>query len=505
MIRNQRKAGAVLSYVGIGINNILGIVFTPFLLRMLGQSEFGLYSLVGSVVAYLTVMDFGFGNAIVRYTAKYRALGKIDEQYSLYGMFLMIFSVIGVLAFIVGMGIYFNVDNLFDKSMSPTELDKARIMMLLLILNLVLTFPLSVFGSIINAHENFVFQKLVNISRILIYPCIMIPLLIHGNKAITVVVVTTILNISTLLMHFWFCLAKLKIKIYFHNFEWGLLREISGFSFFIFLNYIVERVYLSSGQFVIGIIAGTTAVAIYSIAILFQQYYIGFSSAISNVFLPKITTMVTNNVPDKEVSDLFIKTGRVQFIIMSFIMSGFILFGKAFINLWAGSGYKDSYIIALIIMIPLTFPLIQSIGITILQAKNQQKFSSLLLIAVAILSLGISIPLARLYGGIGFAIGTSFAYIAGNIIILNIYYYKKININIPQFWTEISRMAIPVIIITAIDFYVNTLIFDNQVKGMIYKLILFLAVYFPIVYKFGINQYEKNLIISVVNKFRLKK
>src|ERR1035437_1529766 len=303
MINNQRKAGAVLSYVGIGINNILGIVFTPFLLRMLGQSEFGLYSLVGSVVAYLTVMDFGFGNAIIRYTAQYRALGKTDEQYSLYGMFLMIFSVIGVLAFIVGMGIYFNVDNLFDKSMSPAELDKARIMMLLLILNLVFTFPLSVFGSIINAHENFVFQKLVNISRILIYPCIMIPLLIHGNKAITVVVVTTILNISTLLMHFWFCMAKLKIKIYFHNFEWGLLREISGFSFFIFLNYIVERVYLSSGQFVIGIIAGTTAVAIYSIAILFQQYYIGFSSAISNVFLPKITTMVTNNVPDKEVSD----------------------------------------------------------------------------------------------------------------------------------------------------------------------------------------------------------
>lgn len=505
MIHNQRKAGAVLSYVGMGLNNILGIVFTPFLIRMLGQSEFGLYSLVGSVVAYLTVMDFGFGNAIVRYTAQYKALGKIEEQYSLYGMFLIVFSAIGFLALLVGFGLYFNVNNLFDQSMSPAELDKARIMMILLILNLVFTFPLSIFGSIINAHENFVFQKLVNICRILIYPCIMIPLLIHGNKAITVVVVTTILNISTLLMHLWFCLKHLKIKIHFHHLEWGLLKEISGFSFYIFIGYIVERIYLSSGQFVIGILAGTAAVAIYSIAILFQQYYIGFSNSISNVFLPKITTMVTNNCSDKEVSDLFIKTGRVQFIIMEFVLSGFILFGEAFINLWAGSIYKNAYLIALIIMVPLTFPLIQSIGITILQAKNQQKFSSILLITVAVLSLGISVPLAKYYGGLGFAIGTSFAYITGNIIILNIYYYRKININIPQFWNEIVRMAIPVIIITAIDYYVNTLIFDNQIKGMIYKLILFLAVYFPIVYKFGINQYEKDLIISVVKKFRFKR
>src|ERR1035437_3521360 len=196
MIYNQRKAGAVLSYVSIGLSNVMGLLFTPFLLRMLGQSEYGLYSLVASVVAYLTVMDFGFGNAIVRYTAKYKALGKTEEQYSLFGMFFLLYCAIGVLALLTGIGLYLNVDNLFNKSMSLMELDKARIMMLLLVFNLAFTFPLSVFGSIINAYENFVFQKLINIGRVLIYPCIMIPFLLTGHKAITVVVVTTILNRS---------------------------------------------------------------------------------------------------------------------------------------------------------------------------------------------------------------------------------------------------------------------------------------------------------------------
>jgi O-antigen/teichoic acid export membrane protein len=505
MIYNQRKAGAVLSYVSIGLSNVMGLLFTPFLLRMLGQSEYGLYSLVASVVAYLTVMDFGFGNAIVRYTAKYKALGNTEEQYSLFGMFLLLYCAIGVLALITGMGLYLNVNNLFGSSMNSSELAKAKIMMLLLVFNLAFTFPLSIFGSIINAYENFVFQKLINILRVLIYPCIMIPLLMTGHKAITVVVITTILNMLTLVMNYWYCMKKLKIQIHFHKFEWGLLKEISGYSFFIFLNYLVDRIYWSTGQFVLGIIAGTTAVAIYAIAITFQTYYMSFSTAISNVFLPKITTMVTNNCSDKEVSDLFIKTGRVQFIIMSFILSGFILFGKAFINLWAGNGYKDSYIIALIIMVPLTLPLIQNLGITILQAKNQQKFRSLLYITISILSLGISIPLAKIYGGIGCAIGTSLALTAGNIIAMNIYYYKKVKINIPQFWSEISKMALPVMLITAIDFYVNTLIFNDHISGMVLKLCLFLAFYFPIVYKFGINQYEKDLILSVVSKFRIKK
>jgi O-antigen/teichoic acid export membrane protein len=505
MIFNQRKAGAVLSYVSIGLSNLMGLLFTPFLLRMLGQSEYGLYSLVASVVAYLTVMDFGFGNAIVRYTAKYNALGKKEEQYSLFGMFFLLYCAIGVLALLTGIGLYLNVDNLFNKSMSPMELDKARIMMLLLVFNLAFTFPLSVFGSIINAYENFVFQKFINIGRVLIYPCIMIPFLLTGHKAITVVVVTTILNILTLLMNYWYCRKKLKIQLHFHKFEWGLLKEISGYSFFIFLNYLVDRIYWSTGQFVLGIIAGTTAVAIYAIAITFQTYYMSFSTAISNVFLPKITNMVTNNCSDKEVSDLFIKTGRVQFIIMSFILSGFILFGQAFINLWAGNGYKDSYIIALIIMVPLTLPLIQNLGITILQAKNQQKFRSLLYITISILSLGISIPLAKVYGGIGCAIGTSLALTAGNIITMNIYYYKKVGINIPLFWSEISKMAIPVIIITAIDFYINTLIFDNHISGIIIKLCLFLAFYLPIVYKYGTNQYEKDLIFSVFAKLKLAK
>lgn len=67
------KLGAILSYVVIGLNMIIGIFYTPYLTRMLGQSEYGLYSLVASVISYLTILDLGFGNAIIVYTSKYLA------------------------------------------------------------------------------------------------------------------------------------------------------------------------------------------------------------------------------------------------------------------------------------------------------------------------------------------------------------------------------------------------------------------------------------------------
>lgn len=107
---DQLKAGAALNYVVIVLNALVGILYTPYMLRMLGQSEYGLYSLVASVISYLTVLDLGLGNAIIRYTAKYRTEGKIEEQYRMFGMFLVLYLVIGVIAFVAGLGLYFNVD-----------------------------------------------------------------------------------------------------------------------------------------------------------------------------------------------------------------------------------------------------------------------------------------------------------------------------------------------------------------------------------------------------------
>lgn len=500
---NQLKAGVVLNYVVIFLNTVVGLLYTPYMLRMMGQSEYGLYSLVASVIAYLTVLDLGFGNAIVRYTAKLRAEKKTEEQYEMFGMFFLLYLVIGIIAFGIGLGLYFNVGTLFGNTMTAVELDRARIMMLLLVANLAFTFPMSIWGSIIQAYEDFIFQKSLNIFRIILNTAVMICLLHFGYKAVAMVVVQTIFNVLTLVLNFIYCRRKLNIHIYFRfkHFHWGFLKEVAIYSFWIFLNAIMDRVYWSTGQFVLGATVGTAAVAVFAIAIQLEGMYMQFSTAISSVFLPKVTAMVATNRSRKEISDLFIRTGRIQYIVLAYILSGFIIFGRQFIELWAGAGYSDAYIISLLFFIPLTVPLIQNLGITILQARNEMKFRSVLYIIIALVSLAMQIVLTRFFGGIGCAMGVSGALVVGQILIMNVYYRRRQDLDIKTFWKEISKMSIiPIVLIFSAMLVIRHFFALDSWGKLILGIAAFSLVYIPLFFRFSMTDDERNLFISMFHK-----
>lgn len=501
---NQLKAGAVLNYVVILLNTLVGLLYTPYMLRMMGQSEYGLYSLVASVIAYLTILDLGLGNAVVRYTAKYRAEGKQTEQYEMFGMFFILYIIIGVIDLIAGSALYFNVDAMFGDTMTTLELDKARIMMLLLVFNLAFTFPMSIFGSIITAYERFVFPRVVNIIRITLNTVVMICLLHMGYKAIAMVVVQTVFNVLTLIINYIYCRKELKIKMYFRKFKWGFLKEVAIYSFWIFLNVIMDRIYWSTGQFVLGAMVGTAAVAIFAVAIQLQHLYMQFSTAISGLFLPKVTSMVTTSNDNAAISDLFIRTGRIQYIIMAFILSGFIVFGRQFISLWAGPGYEDAYIISMLFFVSLLIPFIQNLGITILQARNQMRFRSLLYIGIAMAALICQIILAKRYGGIGCAIAVAGALLLGQGLIMNIYYSKKQGIDIAKFWREILKMSIAPIVLTIVSIFAIRSYDINSWGELVLAILIFCAVYIPLFWLFSMNEYERDLIKVPMQKITRK-
>ena len=502
---NERKRGAILSYLSIILSTVVQLVYTPLLIRMLGQSEYGLYSLVSSVIGYLTVLDLGFGNAIVVFTAKYRANKEYEKEKKLHGMFLVIFCIIGLIAGLLGLLLYFNVPLLFGKTMTDIELHKAKIMMLILSFNLAVTFPFSIYSSIITAYEKFTFQKVMSILNTLLKPVLMIPLLFLGYKSITMTAVITIVNIIVLLSNYFYCKKKLGVNIKFMGFDKKLFKMIFSYSFFIFLGVIVDKVNWSVDQFVLGAVSGTIAVSLYSVASQINTLFVNLSCAMSGVLLPKVSKMIAKKASDEEMTKEFIKVGRLQYLIIFLMASGFTLFGKEFIMAWAGKNFATSYYIAVILILPLCVPLIQNLGISIMQAKNMHKFRSILLALIAIANIFISIPLAKAYGGIGSAIGTSLSLIIGNIIILNIYYHKKVGINVIEFWKSIIKMTIPMIIpIVAIVIlmhfvtlhgYVNLIVF-----GGIYTILYCLTCYFLVM-----DDYEKNIVNKVLIKLHLKR
>lgn len=502
---SQRKKGAILSYLSIIISTGVQLLYTPFLIRMLGQSEYGLYSLIASLIGYLTVLDLGFGNAVIVYTAQCKATNNIEKEKKIQGMFKIIFYILSLIIIFLGIILYFNINNVFGSTMTTNEISKAKIMVIILIFNLGLTFAFNIYSSIISAYEKFVYQKIIAIASTLFKPIIMIPLLFMGYKSITMCVVITIINTIVLLSNYIYCKKKLNVNIKFNGFDKKIFIEMFSYSFFIFLGVVVDKINWSVDQFVLGAVSGTIAVSIYSIASQLNSVFINLSTAISGLLLPKMSKMIAKKTSKTQLTNEMIKVGRIQYIIIFYMTSLLVLVGKPFIIWWAGKEYELSYYVALLLIIPVTIPLIQNLGLSILQAMNKHKFRAIATSIMAIINIIISYFLAKKFGVIGSALGTSISLIICNIIIMNIYYKKIIGIQINRFWKEIIKMTIPLTIPITLTILLMKLTKFEAILGVIIYAVVYSIMYCPIIYFMSMNKYEKNIVEKILIKLHVKK
>ena len=366
---NQRKSGIILSYTSEGIKILSGLLYTPIMLRLLGQSEYGLYQLVNSVVSYLSLLGFGFTASYMRFYSRAKAKNDEEQVSRLNGMFMVIFLVIAGICILCGSVMVGNIQLIFGNGLTSEEYPTARILMTLMIFNLALTFPGSIFDCFTSAHERFFFQKLLIVLQNILNPFLTMPLLIMGYGSIGMVCTTTFLTIAKLVVNVWYSLKKLHVHFIFTSFKFSLLKEMWVFTFFIFLNQIIDQINWSVDKFLLGRMLGTTAVAIYGLGGQINSMYLQFSTSISNVFVPKVNRIVATADDNNELTRLFTKVGRVQFIVLALILSGFIFFGQPFMYFWGGEGYSESYHITLWLIFPVTVPLIQNLGLEIQRAK----------------------------------------------------------------------------------------------------------------------------------------
>jgi O-antigen/teichoic acid export membrane protein len=470
---------------------------------MLGQAEYGLYGIASSFMGYINLLNFGISGTIVRYITKYRAAGDKAGEERMFGLFIKIYSVIAALIMAAGITLAFNL-GFYDRSLSSSELDILRKLVLLMTMNTALFLPLSPFGAIVTAHERFVFSKLTNMAFTLAAPIVNLILLYLGYGSVGLASVSVLFNTATYLILIPYVFKKLGIRPRFSGAEKGILREILGFSAFVFFAQIVDMLYWSTDKLVIGWAIGTVGTAVYNVGASFNAYITSLSTAISGVLLPRVTTMAINNAPKEEFTNLFIKIGRLQFIIISMVISAFVAFGRQFIALWAGPGYETAYYVALLTMIPVTVPLIQNTGLNILYATNRHKFRSIVYACIAAVNAVLTFWWVEDFGIIGAAVATCLAYVTGNILIINWYYHKKIGINIPLFWLNILKMS-PVMIIMGTGWWFllewiglgSWLMF--LIMGGAYVLIYAVLAYF-----FMMNSYERSLLLGPVKKILRK-
>lgn len=502
----QLKMGSVLSYLQMALNILIGIIYTPLMLNLLGQSEYGLYSTVASTISMLSILNLGFSAGYIKYYSKYRINGDNEKIYKLNGLFIVIFSLIGLIALACGLFMTTNLELFFSDGLSNCEYQTARILMLLLSIRMALSFPLSVFSNIITAHERFIFIKICGMISTVLSPLITLLLLFMGYGSIAMVVVTVVLGTITDLVYVYYVIVKLHQKFYFYEFERRVCKELFTYTVFIAINIIVDQINWNIDKILLARFKGTTMVAIYSVGYSLYVYYMSFSTSISSVFTPRIHQIVNETELDSKeqkeyLTDLFVKVGRIQFLILGWIASGLVLFGKQFIvYFWAGINYEDSYYVMVLLTLSASIALIQNLGIEIQRAENRHKFRSVAYAIMAIANLLLSIILCQLYGAIGSAIGTALSLILANGLVMNIYYHKRCNIDIVYFWKNIIVMSKGLVIPSVVGVILNSLTKCNTVGSFVGAISLYSIVYFISVWILSMNSTEKDLIKKPIMK-----
>jgi O-antigen/teichoic acid export membrane protein len=507
---NQLKLGAILSYVNLAVGSIIPMFYTPVMLRLMGQSEYGLYNLATSVTGYLSLITFGIGSAIVRYLTKFKAEGDMDGFSKMFGLFNTIFRVIAIITLVAGLVLAFIVPHFYKNSLGD-DIGEFQILIVLLSFNMFFSLLFTVYTTIVTVFEKFVFYQIMNILSTSLAPCLNIIMLFMGFQSIGLVFSSLILMVVTFICYIYYVRNKLEVKPCYKNMPTSLLKEILVFSFWVFVANIVSQLYATTDKLIIGAIPAlaTVGVAVYNIGNTFSNIVLQLSMGVSSVLTPKINTMVFKGESNTELTNLVIKFGRLQMYIVMIVVTGFIAFGRQFIQLWAGDGYEDAYWVALATMIPSCVPLVQGVALQIIVAQNKHRFRSLVYLGIAIANVIGTYILVQDYGIIGAAVMSGVANIVGQGFIMNWYYWKKIKLEIPRFWKEILNITILPIILCLIALFVGIYVDYYNVVFLVAGIIIYTVVFCIGEWIFVMNDYEKDIfrtpIIKIINKLKRKK
>lgn len=504
--KNQLKVGMVLNYVNLFLGNLIPIFYTPIMLSLLGKNEYGLYKLSSSITSYLSLISLGIGSAITRYLIKANIEEGKESEERVLGLFMVIFQIIAVASFAIGLILTCNIQIWYGNSLTAVELSRMRILVFLMVCNTALNFSLSPYISVVNTHERFIFLQCMNIITTCIGPILNLIVMFAGFASIGMAVSSLTLGIIIRYVYLFYVRHTLKIKARYKKLPTNLIKEILTFSFWIFISNVVGQLYNATDTVMIGTVPtlATAGTAVYNVGVTFNNMVFSLTTGISNLLSPKTNKMVFSGSSNKELTNLAIKVGRLQGYIFALVVTGFIAFGPPFIYYYAGEDYSDAYWVAIFMMIPNMIPLVQSVCLSIVIAKNKHKFRSIVYLFIAILNVVGTWFLMQVMGIVGAALMTGIALVIGQGFIMNWYYWKKTGLEIIRFWKEVASIYVIPVIMCFITLLISRYADFYNIGIMLAGIIIYTAIYCICMWVFVMNSYEKEIILSPLNRIRKK-
>ncbi len=492
----QIKLGAVLSYTGIFLGILSGLVYNPWMIRQIGDADYGLYTLAMSLIN-MFLIDLGLDMAAQRYVSKYRAEQDQQKVDDIIGLIYQVYLFITAVLAAVFVALYFFVDGIYVK-LTPAEMEKFKALYIMAAAYTVTSFPFIPLSGILRSYEKFIQVKTVDLVHKILIVVLTAAALFAGVGVYALVVVHLIASVAVIAMRLIFIKRCTPVKANFSYRDLAKVKELFGFSIWSSVYDVVMRSFLAIAPSILGVVSGSAEIAVFGYAVSIEGHIFSFVNGIKGFFMPQLSRIdVDENDENKSehVLSLMVTVGRFILILFGLIFVGFAVLGQDFITLLVGAEYRNAYYCVLLICGYglIAYPQQIANTYTIVQNKVKERaINSLIAFGVYLL---LVFFFGKWWGEIGISVAIGIALVLQTIL-MNILYVKKLHIRIGEFFKVCHLKLLPGFAVFAVIAFGLSRIPLSGWTGFAVKVLLIVAVYAVLVWTVFLNASEKKMLFG---------
>lgn len=498
----QIRIGMILSYLTIAVGIVTGLVYTPWMLSILGDSDYGIYTIANSVIS-IFLLDFGLSVAVTRFTARYIEKEDYSSLRMFYGVINKLYFFINCFIFVCFAAMYFLIPFLYQ-ALTTEEIEKLRIVFIMLAAYSIISFQFIPLDGILSAFEEFIAFKACTLLVKLLTVIVTAIFLFYGFGLYSIVACHIVFGLLGIAFKKLYILGKLKITPSYRSKRTVSYKELGSFAGWITVIQLGDRLFLSIIPTLLGAVSGSFEVTVFGLAVTLESFIFSIVNVANSVFFPKVSR--TYNSDDEELTstnNLMIKVGKFQTFISGLIICGFVGLGQPFVTLWSGSNYLSAYIVTLLIIIPVCIEQSQGVPLLVLQVTGRLKEIAVSTIICGIINIGLALSLGYYYGALGAAIALCISKTI-KIIYSNFVFVKKGKMKMLNVYKKVYLRFMPSFVLVIVSGLLIAKFF--QITSFVYLICFALALtieYTVVNWFLALTKKERKEMMSMIrNKFK---
>jgi O-antigen/teichoic acid export membrane protein len=326
------------NFAGITIPLIVGVIVMPKIVSGLGVEQFGVLSVIWLMIGYFSVFDLGLGRTLTKLVADRLSVGEKQEIPSLVSTTLVIVTLSGCALGIATASFAGWIANTMlhaSSAHSEDTIDAIRWLAVSLPFVLIAT---ALFG-LLEAFQSFALISAVRLPigvLTFVAPVAVLPFSNHLDVVTAVLAGIRMITTLVLLSICYRVVPGLKGNTF--AFSRNLVRPLLTYGGWLTISNVISPIMAYFDRFLIAALAGSAAIAYYTVPYDVLMRLLVFPTAIQAVLFPAFITL--RSTDSLRLQGVFKKAGEVTLLLMCPALLATLLLASLGLRIWMGPQFS---------------------------------------------------------------------------------------------------------------------------------------------------------------------